>query len=324
MHATQYYPVFWLIKISHILGIILFAYMPWFFFKAGMFFKTKTLHTTIIHSSKRLLVPWLIFGCFGLIIQSPIEIHLISNLTQWLQWASEITVSEMALPGNPAMWFLSSLFFCHILIALLQKLCRYWVYVSMIIGFFMAIFFLRFPPQLWNKTLLFPNIFMGLFFFACGYLFKTKQYTVALFISSILLLIILSFFDTAELDVRINGGANCPILSYILFYARALCAILIINYIASKLPEKYLSNSIISYIGRNSMGYYVLHMPIMLLCKIVLLHVPSISFETQCLIMLSVIIVTLPIADILLRKYWPEALGLKRNKKRMSVANELP
>lgn len=140
------------------------------------------------------------------------------------------------------------------------------------------------------------------------------------------MLVLLSLLDTNGIDIRTNDGFNPSlkaITHYIIFYPRAVCAILVINYIGALLPQQYLQISILTYIGKNSMSFYVMHMPIMILCKLILWHTPGIPSYFSAIIVLAVLIISLPILDYLFRRYWPEALGLKRNKKRMTTADEL-
>lgn len=324
MHATMYYRVSWIIETAKILGAILFMYMPWFFFKAGMYAKFTPAYATIRSSYKRLLVPWIVFGLLGLAIISLIAIRQIGGIAHLPEWILEIIVIEMAMPGNPALWFLISLFACRLIASIIPITRMPWALITAVIGVSAGLIFYIFPVELWGKAMLFPNIFMGIFFYSFGYIFRTLQYDIRIAIIAVATLIILTLFDSHNVDMRTNGTLYYSPLSYSIYYPRALCGILIINYLINLLPSSYLQKSIVSYIGRNSMAFYVIHMPVMLLCKIVMLHFSTLTYSTQLLIMLSVVIVTLPVSDIMLRRYWPEALGLRRDRKRMTAPDELP
>lgn len=298
--------------------------MPWFFFKAGVFFRNESTYAVIRSSSKRLLIPWIIFGAFGL-IQLSILNHGQLDITNSAISACKTILIDMAFPGNPALWFLLSLFFCRILASLFYRISRsYWAYIVIVTGFSLALYFNIYPPEVSDKILIFPNIFLGLTFFCCGYLLRTKQYTLHVIIPATIFFIILSLLEPYGIDVRINGAFGTTISRYILYYPRAICIILVINYMAYQLSTCYLNKSILSYIGRNSTSFYVIHMPIMLTCQIILFRYPTISAATRGFIILGFLVIILPIVDWLLRHYWPVALGLKRNRKRISVTNELP
>lgn len=322
-HIYFYCGASWPLETIRIMDIILFANMPWFFFKAGMFFKNYPTNNVIRSSSKRLLIPWAVFGVLGL-IQVTILVHEPSDIIHRIISACKTVLVDMAFPGNLALWFLLSLFFCRILASLLQKICgSLWAYAAIVAGFFLAFYFNIFPPKTSDDFFIFPNIFLGLIFFGFGYILRTKQYTPHVIIPALILFIILSLFEPYGIDVRANGAFDTTTTQYITFYPRALCIILVLNYIAYHFPTAYLRKSIISYIGRNSMSFYVLHSPIMLICEIILFRLP-ISAASRGLIILSVLVITLPLTDWFLRRYWPEALGLRRDRKRMTAPDELP
>lgn len=49
----------------YILDSVFFFFMPWFFFKSGMFHKIKKEDVIIIKSAKRLLIPFIVFSLIG-------------------------------------------------------------------------------------------------------------------------------------------------------------------------------------------------------------------------------------------------------------------
>lgn len=324
MHAIMYYSIPWLNETALIMDIVLFMYMPWFFFKAGMYVKAQPLRETLPNAYSRLMVPWIIFGVLALIILSPVTIGTFDSITEWSEWVFQTTVADMAMPGNAALWFLISLFACRLIASIVPLSHMTWAYATAIIGFIAALLFHAKPPQLWDKLLMFPNIFMAVFFYASGYILHKKQYDRRVAISAAVVFMLLTILDSQRADMRTNGGMIDSPIAYSLFYPRALSAIVVINYLAHRLPTSYLKKSILSYIGRNSMAFYVIHMPLMLSCKIVLLHATDLSSSTQLIIMLATVTISLPVADILLRRYWPEALGLKRDRKSMTAPDELP
>lgn len=172
----MYYSIPWLNETALIMDIVLFMYMPWFFFKAGMYIKAQPLRETLPNAYSRLIVPWIIFGVLALIILSPVTIGTFDSITEWSEWVFQTTVADMAMPGNAALWFLISLFACRLIASIVPLSHMTWAYATAIIGFIGALLCHANPPQLWDKLLLFPNIFMAVFFYASGYILHKKQY----------------------------------------------------------------------------------------------------------------------------------------------------
>lgn len=324
MHMTPSFDIAWFQEFNHFLGYTLFMFMPWFFFKAGMYNKPTHLHRCFKTSAKRLLLPWLIFGLFGLAVFYLTIVRHPHDSIKFICDSIRTVVIELAMPGNLALWFLMSLFVCRIFTSAIKISTTKHAHAMAIIGFLLAFLLYKYPPELYGFTMVFPDIFMALFFYAAGYIFRYKQYDKRIAIVAVVILAGLSVLDHSILDMRTNGVKSLPV-TYVLFYPRALCGIIVFNYIiANLLPQAYLSKSILSYIGRNSMGYYVLHMPLILLCRIVSYQIPALSVEGALFMTLVILTVSLPLLDILLRRYWPEALGLRRDKKRMTAPDELP
>lgn len=95
-------------------------FMPWFFFKAGMFFKRRPLAEEFHKSFNRLLIPYIYFTILGTFI---LWIKLIANheltFRSILSPAASILKSGSA-PGNLALWFLLSLFCVRIIFCLIN------------------------------------------------------------------------------------------------------------------------------------------------------------------------------------------------------------
>lgn len=301
-----------------------FMFMPWFFFKAGIFFRPASSISLIRKSAKRLMMPWLTFG----LLSTPISFLLIYNrphpFEEWIRSTCHDIFFNMAFPENLALWFLPSLLICRFLFNKLQGFNHISILAIPFIGFILALFFRVLPPDSISHQFVFPNIFLGLFFFASGNILKESQYSPYTLLIAVIVFAILTFFYPGSMDVRVNGGSGGNIAFYIFYYPRALCAILIINYLASLIPPQFLDKSILVYIGRNSMAFYVMHMPIMKMYKIITFHLPPISQDVALTIMLVILAISLPLLDILFRRYWPEALGLKRDRKSMTAPDELP
>lgn len=97
------------------MDILVEFFMPWFFFKAGMFFKQRTLTEEIHKSFKRLLVPYIYFTVLGTCILW-IKQFIYHEFT-FRSILSPVTsiLKAGSVPGNLALWFLLSLFCVRII-----------------------------------------------------------------------------------------------------------------------------------------------------------------------------------------------------------------
>lgn len=90
-------------------------FMPWFFFKAGMFFKSRPMKEEIQKSFRRLMIPYIDFSIIGTVLLW--GKLLVSNEFSYRSILSSIKslLVAGAVPGNLALWFLLSLFIVRIL-----------------------------------------------------------------------------------------------------------------------------------------------------------------------------------------------------------------
>ena len=90
---------------------LLFYFMPWFFFKSGMFFREKTLKKEFVNGVKKLIVPYIVFSIIGQLVfylmwiakgETSCQLYILAPLRTLLH--------EGAVVGNSPLWFLLSLF----------------------------------------------------------------------------------------------------------------------------------------------------------------------------------------------------------------------
>ena len=136
----------------------------------------------------------------------------------------------------------------------------------------------------------------GLSLYSLGYYLKEKQFSTPLFVVS-LLLFILKFLIPASIDFRANepSGAN-----YMLAVLYGMSGCIVINNIF----RKYLNFKIpcASYIGVNSMTYYLVHFPVLVVSRTMLgktYH--GDDFWLRFVILSVVVTISLVIADCLFR-----------------------
>ena len=86
-------------------------FMPWFFFKGGMFFQYRKIKDVTINSFKRLLKPYILWSTIGLLIYFIIfEILSGTNLAYFFRKEIFSLLFFGSVFGNLPLWFLITLF----------------------------------------------------------------------------------------------------------------------------------------------------------------------------------------------------------------------
>lgn len=143
-------------------------FMPWFFFKAGMFAKNEPMTLCAIKSFKRLIIPFLIYGIIGEIIY---RLPLLSSLNDnYLSttWRIAFNAFKSVLltgtfVGNLSLWYLTSLFIIKVLFAAsINRNSYYFIGIICLIAPL-----LHFMP--FDAPIYIANIGSGMFFYAIGY-----------------------------------------------------------------------------------------------------------------------------------------------------------
>ena len=233
-------------------------YMPWFFYKSGMFFSPKKrgeLFWKDVHKFIRLYVVycflgWIIWAIFSIINGSSIVNCIVSPVNSF--------VFNGAVTGNGALWFLLSLFFVRQAsnVALKKVHPPFLAIVCFIIAFALN------KIGWYNYSWWLGNIFSGMFFFLMGYYLKDKEDNIELFLTSIIVFgcVLLAYFvgwimDFPYLYMHANKMYRGD---YVLFYPMALAGIIMTNNVF-RIVCKYVRFYILGYIGRKSMYFYVTH-----------------------------------------------------------------
>ena len=148
----------------------LYFFMPWFFFKAGMFFSLKDDKEVIRASAFRLLKPFVIYSLLGYVVYV-IVCAIKGNLALSALFPIKQLVLEGSITGNLPLWFLLTLFICRILLNLVGKTkCRVLALclLSLVAAFLMHLANFEHPYYL-------ANTMTGLTFMCLGYIVK-KNY----------------------------------------------------------------------------------------------------------------------------------------------------
>lgn len=246
-------------------------FMPWFFFKAGMFFKQRSLKEEIRKSYKRLLIPYIYFTVLGTCI-----LWLKQAIYHELTFRSILSpisaiIHSGAAAGNMALWFLLSLFCVRIIFCFFNSKinsansrpvrCLWGGCLALICCAFLPVHYV-FDINDIHYPVYLSNISSGMAFFLTGYFFKnhvsSKAETAALLIAYIALMIYLP----TVVDMR-SGQMLSGI--FILWLPTAVLGILTINGIFHNYINRY---NVLSLIGSQTMPYYCMHWCVIILVSI--------------------------------------------------------
>jgi len=272
---------------------LIFFMMPWFFFKAGMYFRLKDTLVEIKASAQRLLIPFAVFSLCGACLEYAAKMSNEGFTTVgFIQDNLRHLLMGGALESNPPLWFLFSLFFVRIIFNILFK--KLPDYVIAIIGLIVACAFLYAPLNLPHY---FGNISAGLFFFAAGHFSKDLQFKRPVLIAAIVAFIAIYAVDYPQVDMHLHqvfGG------TYLLWLLASLAGIVILNHIAK---IRLLEKTRLQVIGKDSMTYYVLHWLVIVCASIVVKRVlPEASCELKIALYTIACAVFIPLASVFYKR----------------------
>lgn len=245
-----------------------FFFMCFFFFKAGYFNKTVSGDTKayIADKTKRLLVPYVVWGTIGFIIYAlylPFEIQRYHHPVEPMEWSHLWQTSSFW--GNEPVWFLFSFWAAYVLVHFIKK-----IHIVKPISVFQTVVILACPLlSYWMWTLKNPlpmslsNVFMGVFFFNLGRTWHWAIDRMGRGVTMVLSTVLIVAF--AVLNVLWHGEY---VMSTNLFRGEPLAAffntmiILIgLSGLLIKLPLPRVP--VVNYIGQHSMVYFVVHYPLL-------------------------------------------------------------
>lgn len=229
-------------------------FMPWFFFKAGIFYKQEEIDKVCKAGYKRLLIPYIVWGGWGFITHylQPFVAGDISVSYAFLTGLKTIVLSGKIV-GNSAIWFLLSLFMVRLLWHFLVKIDRIIVVVITIVITTVIIISIKqdcsamlYPEYLYNT-------FLGLTFFSIGALLKESQNHKILFCTSVIVYLLLLLSNPSRVDFFHSKLIEGNVAMWMI---QSLCGIFIIN----NLSKKCLAyTGFLQYVGKNAMVYLVTH-----------------------------------------------------------------
>lgn len=289
-----------------ILDRVFCFFMPWFFYKAGMFFKQTNLQNIVKTGYRRLIIPYIVWGGVG------IASYYLPSIILGQQSVGHVILLEMKtilwsgkIEGNSAIWFLLSLFFARIIKYFLSKLEKiHLVVIAMCILSAIVISIKQVFPTMCYPEYLY-NTLLGVMFFSLGVYLNERQYQKRVYWVSILLYSILLIAYPSRVDFFHSRLIEGNVMLWIL---ESLCGIVVINNISREYFTRF--TTILQYIGINSMIYLVLHFVI---ANVVRLFVEPLGYSPQILALfyfLSILILTPMVAIVLKKDRCKRIIGL--------------
>ena len=242
-----------------------FFFMSFFFFKAGYFNKTVSGNSLayIKDKAKRLLTPYFMWGAIGSIIYFGfiwLFPEHFDKVIHRLSWQHTYRVSHFY--GDPPCWFLMSFFLAYIAIHFIYKV-RY-LHLVILTFPFVSYWLWKMHNPLWLSM---NNVFMGIFYFYLGHLWKMLQLKVnrtqiiGISVTLILIFAVGNKLMHGEYDMSLNKFVSNPWGAGI----NTTCALCGISGLLLALPMRRIP--VVNYIGEHSMVFFVAHYPLIFFYK---------------------------------------------------------
>lgn len=272
-----------------IIELYLRIFMPWFFFKSGMFFKSKGIKNTLLYTAKKLLFPYILFS----IIAIPAVIFKTNNFSPCsfvLEQAKQFILFGCTWANFP-LWFLFSLS-CVIIIFEIGQRYIHPVCIAIIgfmISYVLNLLDIKMPYYA-------GNISSGLFFFAMGTIIKEHKFNTKFTFG----LFLFYFFILTVYPLHIEMVRNVSEYGkFIFWFPISIIGILSFNS-CFKLFNKQIP--IINYLGKYSMVYYVTHWAILEYFTI-FVNTENFSTFTIFISMIITCAITIPFLDFCIRRF---------------------
>lgn len=235
-------------------------FMPWFFYKSGMFFQKRSLRELWYKDSKKLLGSFIIWSLVGFFVF--VLIGLVNNSITLRTYTYSIVRGLFLtgkVPVNIPLWFLLTLFMVRFIANkfLPDRENTYVFYIKIflviLVGYIVSYVAYRYNHRLLPYWV--ANSAAGLSFFALGYAMRdieTKWWLVA---PSMIVYLIGCVVGFPMVDMWPNKVVNG---NYMLWIPVAFSCILIFNSVC-RFIYSYIRVKPLEWIGQNAMTIYVSH-----------------------------------------------------------------
>ena len=230
--------------------IFLSFFMPWFFFKSGMFYKRQSVKDCIQKSASKLLYPFATFTILGYLVY--IIIFLSEgkhDLTDYFVIPLKELFFDGSLYGNKPLWFLFSFFVVKVIFSIVENNMKYTIFIIIPAIIFVYMLYLYDNPL----PRYFGNISSGLVFYTLGYNLRKIQFLPSVSVIAIVVYLLFAIFGITFVDMFPNTLRQGVYLHWFVF---SVAGCITFNFIFEKIPYRF---NILLWIGKNSMILYVTH-----------------------------------------------------------------
>ena len=309
-------------------GSFFYFYMAWFFFKSGIFNKTISLQHSYKKIWSHLIVPCLFFSVLSWVIWVPGYLLEHGGSWNWVLGATVIRFYSLGyIPDNGPLWFMVALIICRLMYPLAKKWLGNDFFVAGVAWLLAFIYYLVYHSFYHHQYIFIalPQGLMALSIYSLAICLRKWQYSPYVFIVGIAVYAVKIYLNLPVIDFSKAGLENQPI-AWLFSLPLWLGGILMLNNFMYRMPKWFFKIFNLGYIGHNSMTYYCGHF-IILTTLVFLYHHLGICLFGLPLVWAMVVSCTviLPVADVLLRRYLPWAVGLKLRRhgdKGSSIASD--
>lgn len=263
---------------------------------------------------KGLIMPFIFFTLVGYFIWS---LQYLAEHEWSFRWIAGATLMYLyaagSFPGNGPLWFLEALIIARMLYPLCVKMRfnNWFIMMSAFVIAFIYVFLLRTYNDGNYFIMAISQGFLALSCYAVGRLFKRLQYNMWVAGAGIIIYLAIVLLKVPTIPFA-QVGMTAPMESWLLFLPSSLAGIVAWNYVVRLMPPWFFRVFPLGYLGRNSMTYYCGHF-IIITTLVYLYEVKGVSLFGLPLVWAMVVscAVILPVADVLLRRYLPWAVGAK-------------
>lgn len=279
-------------------------FMPWFFYKSGMFFNKQSAKDLWQKDSKKLLKTFVIWSMIGYVVF--VVLGLV-NHSLTLRACTYSTIRALFLRGyivgNLPLWFLLTLFGVRMVADKLlpNKEDKYaWLKITSIVlgGYIVSYLAYRYNHRLLPYWI--ANGAAGLSFFALGYAMRDLETKWWLIVPCAVVYILGCIFGFPIVDMWPNEVITG---NYLLWIPVAFCCIVAFNAVCRWITSVARVKPI-EWVGQNAMTIYVVHILIVLLFIEFVLRRLYISIPAIGVIglIITTYAVLLPLCCLIMRK----------------------
>lgn len=231
---------------------ILYFYMAYFFYKAGIFYReNRSLKEVCKDSARRLLIPFTFFSFIGYFILGAHHSGLTINTWKFWWWPIYQMFAIGRIGGNGPLWFLLSLFIVRVIFQLTKNV-KWKQYTLIILCVIVAIIGNSFSI----RPCTISNVALGIIFYGLGALMREVQYNKSVGIISVCLFfgayIWMCFFGWHLIDFSLN---TTVFGIHQIWMLNCCFACVAISFLGQYLPNL----RALAWTGRNSMTLLCTH-----------------------------------------------------------------